>query len=125
MNFVEVKKTNRTIPAPKPLEMATFLMAMHSKYGVSNASATKAAQALYEKGLISYPRTDSTRISSKEFLNDVEKFITKHYKDLYAGMPDMKKGSQDAHEAIRPTKLKLLPETSKLRGNEKKAYELI
>ena len=125
MKFVESKKTNRTIPAPKPLEMATYLMAMHSKYGVANNAATMSAQKLYEKGLISYPRTDSTRISSKEFLKDVEKFINDNYKGLYKGLPTMKKGDQDAHEAIRPTNLSLLPENSKLRGNEKKAYELI
>ncbi len=127
LELLEVKKTKRTINPPKPLEMATYLMGMYSTYGMANASATRAAQSLYEKGIISYPRTDSTRISSKEFIKTSEKEIIKRYgKELLVGVPTTKKGGQDAHEAIRPTEIKNSPDVIKgLKINEKKVYTFI
>jgi DNA topoisomerase-1 len=107
--------------------MATYLMGMYSTYGMSNSPATYAAQSLYEKGLISYPRTDSTRISSKDFIAKSKKEITNLFgKELYAGLPVAKKGGQDAHEAIRPVNANVTPMVVEgLKINEKKAYTFI
>ena len=128
-NFIERKELNRKIKPPVPLEMATYLMAMYNSYGTPNRSATFATQSLYEKGLITYPRTDSKRISSKEFIESIEKYIKGNYgKEYYKGVPIVKSkaGDQDAHEAIRPVDITKTPSTIVgLKVNEKRAYTLI
>ncbi len=127
--FVERKESKRTVKPPQPLEMATYLMAMYGAHSTPNASATMASQSLYEKGLITYPRTDSKRISSKEFIKAAEQYINGNYgKEYYKGVPEVtgKKGDQDAHEAIRPVDITKTPSSIKgLKVNEKRAYTLI
>lgn len=98
------------------------------------------AQNLYEgielgsegvTGLITYMRTDSTRVSD-EILNDARSFISTTFGDNY--LPEKprvfdqkKKNVQDAHEAIRPTSLKYTPEFVKpfLDDAQFKLYDLI
>ncbi|BDU67703.1 MAG: DNA topoisomerase 1 [Candidatus Tyloplasma litorale] len=127
--FVDNKATTKKIKPPLPLEMATYLMGMYNSYGTPNNSATIAIQNLYEKGIITYPRTDSKRISSKSFIESMEKYISSNYgKEYYEGVPavKMKKGDQDAHEAIRPVDIFNTPSEIKgLKINEKRAYTLI
>ncbi len=127
--FVERKESKRKVKPPLPLEMATYLMAMYNNYSTPNASATMAAQSLYEKGLISYPRTDSKRISSKEFIKDATKYIKSNYgEDVFQGLVEIKGKAtdQDAHEAMRPTDVNKTPSSIKgLKVNEKRAYTLI
>ncbi|NMB80874.1 MAG: type I DNA topoisomerase, partial [Ignavibacteria bacterium] len=98
------------------------------------------AQNLYEgielgsegvTGLITYMRTDSTRVS-EELLNDARNFISSTFGDNYlpekARVFDQKKKNvQDAHEAIRPTSLKYTPEFVKpfLDDAQFKLYDLI
>ncbi len=127
--FVDRKESKRTVKPPVPLEMATYLMAMYGSHSTPNASATMAAQSLYEKGYITYPRTDSKRISSKEFIESIEKYINNNYgKEYYQGVPEVKgkKGDQDAHEAMRPVDINVTPSSLKgLKVNEKRAYTLI
>ena len=63
-------------------------------------------------GLITYMRTDSTRVSN-EALSAVRHFVEGQYgKDYLPGKPNTyrsKKGAQDAHEAIRPTSMEYTP----------------
>ena len=97
------------------------------------------AQKLYEgmdvgegdpEGLITYMRTDSTRVSD-EALTNVRDMIKEKYGDKY--VPDepnvykKKKSAQDAHEAIRPTSADRTPESikSKLTKDEFALYELV
>ncbi len=98
------------------------------------------AQQLYEgveigseglTGLITYMRTDSTRLS-EEIISDARKYIKENYGDKY--LPEnarlyesKKKNVQDAHEAIRPTSMKYTPEFVKpfLNESQFKLYELI
>ena len=105
-----------------------------------NMNATKTmmiAQKLYEGielenetvGLISYMRTDSTRLSN-DFVNDTFGYIEKEYGKKYVGI--VKKGKttenvQDAHEAIRPTSIHRTPISMKpyLTPEEYKLYRLI
>ena len=128
-DFVNRKETKRIIKPPHPLEMATYLMGMYSSYNTPNGSATFASQSLYEKGLITYPRTDSKRISSKEFIKSVEKYLNNNFgQEYYQGVPIIKnkKNSQDAHEAIRPVDINKIPSSIVgLKTNEKRAYTLI
>jgi len=70
------------------------------------------AQQLYEAGHITYMRTDSTNLS-KEAVEDCRAFIKEQHGDKY--LPESpvtyssKKGAQEAHEAIRPSNMRLLP----------------
>jgi DNA topoisomerase-1 len=96
------------------------------------------AQRLYEGvdvgkesvGLITYMRTDSTRVSD-DAVKDVRDFIAERYGREY--LPDApnfyksKKGAQDAHEAIRPTSMAYSPDVvdKYLQEDERKVYRLI
>ena len=96
------------------------------------------AQKLYEGieikgepvGLITYMRTDSTRVS-EEALTQVRDYITNHFDSAYlpekARRIKQKANIQDGHEAIRPTKMELTPETLKthLNRDELRLYALI
>lgn len=126
-NFTKREEKLIKVNPPKPFEMATFLMAMYSKFGMSNAQSTFVSQFLYEKGLITYPRTDSIRISSQSFIQSLEEFISNRYGKNLFQKPNLVKNdnSQDAHEAIRPSDINLTPELSGLKGNELKAYKHI
>ena len=90
------------------------------------------AQKLYEgvdiegtpRGLITYMRTDSTRLAP-EFIEVANQYIISNYGLNYKGQPHSKssKNMQDAHEAIRPTDLNLSPELVKKYVN-KEMYNL-
>ncbi|MGB7069277.1 MAG: type I DNA topoisomerase [Pyrinomonadaceae bacterium] len=109
------------------------------KFGFSVKKSMIIAQKLYEGielgsegavGLITYMRTDSTRVSDTA-LNEVRGFIGGAYGDKY--LPEKpnafrsKKGAQDAHEAIRPTDVNRTPDSLKnqLGPDELKLYRLI
>ena len=83
------------------------------------------AQKLYEKGLITYMRTDST-VLSKAALGMLKNYIIDKYgKKYYKGRnyTKNKKGAQEAHEAIRPTKMSI--DEKKLNNDELKLFNLI
>lgn len=85
----------------------------------------RVAQSLYERGLITYMRTDSTNLSSLA-LNVSKKYITETYGEEYSKPRQYKttsKGAQEAHEAIRPTFIDNL----EIEGTaqEQKLYRLI
>ncbi len=131
-NFIERKEKTINISSPKPLEMATLLMGLFNNYGMSNSKATTISQILYEKGLISYPRTDSTRISSKEFIENSTSFIKENFGEKNLNLKNLSnkktsKNEQDAHEAIRPTNVFLKPSDldENYKSDEKKVYEYI
>ena len=84
------------------------------------------AQKLYENGLITYMRTDST-IVSEDFQRLLNDKITNDYGQEYYNCPLVKKvkGSQEAHECIRPTKLNNEIDEDKFSKDEIKLYYLI
>lgn len=98
----------------------------------------KVAQELYEGidvggagpvGLITYMRTDSTRVND-EMEAKLKEYIKKHYGDRYFGSVRKEKakpGVQGAHECIRPTDLERTPESiaSYLDNDQAKLYELV
>lgn len=109
------------------------------KFGFAVKKTMTIAQKLYEGielgsegavGLITYMRTDSTRVSDAA-LTEVRDFIGKEYGQKYApAKPNFyrtKKDAQDAHEAIRPTDVNRTPESLKslLGPDELKLYRLI
>ena len=89
------------------------------------STTMRVAQTLYEKGLITYMRTDSTNLSSLA-LGAAKKYITETFGTDYSRPRQFKtksKGAQEAHEAIRPTYLG----NPSIEGTaqEKNLYELI
>lgn len=107
-----------------------------NKLGFSPSRTMRIAQGLYEGktiqdetvGLITYMRTDSTRLSDL-FVDDAHQYIRQNYGDKYLGNVKVKvaKNMQDAHEAIRPTAIERHPETIKafLTDEEYQLYQLI
>ncbi len=117
----EVKKGERTKKAPLPFTTSTLQQEASKQLNFSTQKTMRLAQQLYEGvdikgsgtvGLITYLRTDSTRVS--EYAQSMAKeFIEKSYGPEYAAEAGNEKKStqkiQDAHEAIRPTDIRLLP----------------
>ncbi len=118
---------------PPPFTTSLLQQDAFQKLGYPSKLTMRIAQSLYEKGLITYHRTDSFNLSTK-FVFDAKDYIVKAYGEEYAlekprGYKTRSKNAQEAHEAIRPTKLdktKKSTETAKkLSPQEKKLYELI
>lgn len=135
--LVESIKEKDNIRKPKPPYITSTLQQDAANKLYFNSSKTmKIAQKLYEGkkigseivGLITYMRTDSTRIS-ESFVSDTKQCILKHYGKEYLGNSVFKnkKNSQDAHEAIRPSSLLRTPQSIEkhLTSDEYKLYELI
>ncbi|MFN3604125.1 MAG: type I DNA topoisomerase [Leptonema sp. (in: bacteria)] len=110
-----------------------------NRLGFTSQKTMLIAQQLYEGveiagtpiGLITYMRTDSTRISN-ESLQILRNFITKHYGIEYLSKQEriyskISKNAQEAHEAIRPTNIELTPEkvSPYLSRDQLKLYQLI
>lgn len=129
------KKRN---PAP-PFITSTLQQEASRKYGFGTSKTMMIAQQLYEGlevnghgtiGLITYMRTDSTRIAT-EAQEEAKKIIVKEYgKDFYPDTPNVyksKKSSQDAHEAIRPSYISIKPDEikSSVTPEQYKLYKLI
>lgn len=132
----KIEKKDRKISPKAPYTTSTFQQECSSRLNYGSKKAMKIAQSLYEGinignehfGLITYMRTDSTRLSD-DFINDAKKFVIDSYgKEYYAGKVTKAGGSaQDAHEGIRPSHLEFKPEDIKqhLSSEEFKVYKLI
>lgn len=112
-----------------PFITSTLQQAASTRLGFGVKKTMTLAQRLYEAGYITYMRTDSTNLSA-DAIQMVRDFIGEEYGDNY--LPEKpnfyssKEGAQEAHEAIRPSDVKLRP--TMLKGMERDAerlYELI
>lgn len=120
---VDTKDVART-PAP-PFTTSALQQEASRKLGLSVQQTMRIAQKLYESGLITYMRTDSTNLSSLA-INTIKQEITESYGEEYSKVRQYKthsKGAQEAHEAIRPTYASNKTITGT--ASEKKLYELI
>lgn len=120
-----------------PFRTSTLQQMAANRLNFSSSKTMQIAQKLYEGmnvgnetvGLITYMRTDSTRLSDV-FVTDTKKYIKGKFGDEYVGSVKASKepkGAQDAHEAIRPTSITRTPESIKeyLSTDEYKLYRLI
>ncbi len=140
-NFVveNIKKTKSKSHAPAPFTTSTMQQDAGNKLSMSLKRITSCAQELYEgvevKGegkiaLITYIRTDSTRVST-DAQNSCRDFIAEKFgKDFVPEKPNIyasKKNAQDAHEAIRPISMQITPEMVKdsLTKDNYRLYKLI
>lgn len=132
------KALKRRKPLP-PFTTSTLQQEANRRLNFQSKRTMMVAQELYEgvnlgeagmRGLITYMRTDSLRISD-DARNAAKAFICEKYGEkYYPSTPNTykaKKNSQDAHEAIRPTDPALTPELvkSKLSNDQFKLYKLV
>ncbi len=120
---IEKKEMSRT-PAP-PFTTSALQQEASRKLGFSVSQTMRIAQKLYENGLITYMRTDSTNLSGLA-INTIKQVICEQYGPEYSKVRTYKtksKGAQEAHEAIRPTYASNL--TIEGTPQEKKLYALI
>jgi len=107
----EVRKTERTKKPPAPFKTSTLQQAGSSKLGFPTWKTMQVAQALYEAGHISYMRTDSTNLSN-DALGAIGNFVESSYGKQYHQVRKFSaktKGAQEAHEAVRPSDVKVTP----------------
>ena len=135
----EVKKGERTKNAPLPFTTSTLQQEAAKTLNFSTQKTMRLAQQLYEGvdikgsgtvGVITYLRTDSTRIS-EEADSAARTYIGANYGEQYVSHSEkaVKKGQkiQDAHEAIRPTDISRAPQLIKesLSRDQFRLYQLI
>ena len=108
-----------------PFTTSTLQQEASRKLYFSVSRTMQVAQRLYEAGLITYMRTDSVNLSS-EALAAAKDAIVDNYGEKYSqtrNFTGKSKGAQEAHEAIRPTDMKL--QSPQLERDQAKLYELI
>lgn len=119
--ILEHKSDQKNIPSSKPFKTSSLQQTAYNKFGF-NANKTMAlAQELYEKGLITYMRTESTFLCSS-FVENAHSYIKTKYGEEYC-KKDIKTIQKGAHEAIRPTSLKL--ELDSIGGDAKRLFDMI
>jgi DNA topoisomerase I len=135
-----VKRRERMKNPPPPFTTSTLQQEAAKRLGFNARQTMRVAQQLYEgvdlpggaAGLITYMRTDSTRISASS-ANAARDLVARRFGDGYLpGSPRLwggkqQKAAQDAHEAIRPTEPSRTPEDLKryLDRDQHRLYELI
>ena len=132
-----VKKSSKKRESKPPFITSTLQQEASSKLGFKARKTMMIAQKLYEGialedetvGLITYMRTDSTRLSDL-FVESATEYIKEKYGQNYVGkvkVSKKKENVQDAHEAIRPTSITRTPDSVKeyLTNDEYKLYRLI
>lgn len=119
-------KTTRVSTAPKaPFTTSTLQQEASNKLSWASKKTMNVAQSIFSSGLITYHRTDSTRVEPvkiDDVRDRIESRFTKKYLSTKKNSYSNKDASQDAHEAIRPT---YEPIPSTLSSDEKKLLRLI
>lgn len=134
---ISVSKKKKQKQSKAPYITSTMQQDASNKLNFNAKKTMQIAQKLYEGidlsdetvGLITYMRTDSTRLSSS-FIEDTYNFIRENYGEEYVGNVKVQKKKdnvQDAHEAIRPTSITRTPEMVRkyLNDDEFKLYRMI
>lgn len=122
---IEGDKEIKTYP-PKPYKTSTIQAEIIKELKVNSKEAEKILQTLYQEGLITYPRTDSTRISN-EFCQEGFNYVKTKYENIASNEFNFNKsgsGAQDAHEAIRVSHFED-NDITKLNSNSKAVFEMI
>lgn len=138
-DIISVTKSKKQRKAKPPYTTSTMQQDAVNRLSFGSKKTMMLAQMLYEGveipghghiGLITYMRTDSTRISA-EMIQQIRPYIMSVYGEEYLpekpNVYSKKKDAQDAHEAIRPTSLEFPPETLKaiLSRDQLRLYTLI
>jgi DNA topoisomerase-1 len=122
---IEKKKVEK-IPPP-PYITSTIQQDIGTRFGIGSKQIMSILQKLYEAGLITYHRTDSTNLSS-HIQDEIKKYILGEYGKDYLKIRNFKskiKCAQEAHEAIRPTYITKKDIDGDFNDIEKKIYDII
>jgi len=124
-HIVDVEESEQKRSPRAPFITSTLQQTASSRLGFSPSRTMGIAQKLYEAGHITYMRTDSTNLGSQA-LGQIAEVIEKNYGKIYLQFRKYNtksKNAQEAHEAVRPTKL--AKESAGLNDEQKKLYRLI
>lgn len=121
---IDIKKSERRKNPPPPFTTSSMQQEASRKLGFSVKKTMMVAQRLYENGYITYMRTDSTRLSD-DAKKMAKSHITQNYgKNYYLDRVfKTKDTAQDAHEAIRPSRLDI--DLEAFGADEQKLFKLI
>jgi len=124
LNKGDTKK--HTSNPPPPYITSSIQQDSSNKLGMAPKITMSVLQKLYEKGMITYMRTDSTSISSN-FQKEIEQWIKDNYSNLYNKRDYKNKvaNAQEAHECIRPVDINKRNLDSSFTSQEKKLYEMV
>ena len=123
------KKPTKANPSP-PFTTSTLQQAASTRLGFNVRKTMRLAQNLYEAGFISYMRTDSTNLSD-EAVSYARSYLQSNFGEKYTPSSPNKyqtkaRAAQEAHEAIRPTDVRLTPKELQVKDNDqRRLYELI
>lgn len=111
--------------SPRPLTTSRLQQTASTQLRLSPKECMRHAQTLYEKGLITYMRTDSEAYSV-DFTESLKKTITRRWGEQYYAEPKVLRvtGAQEAHEAIHPTDLRVQPKAEMAKELSPKCYRL-
>lgn len=136
--LTNLSTSKKSVPSKPAFTTSTMQQEAYTRYHFSTSKTQGLAQKLYEGltvngehvGLITYMRTDSTRLSPIFFNGQAKPFIEERFGGEYVGHSKEGKkqaNAQDAHEAIRPTSVKRTPEivAQYVTSDEAKLYRLI
>lgn len=123
-----IKKNKNSTKSPLPFITSTLQQECYNKFNMSSKNTMNIAQKLYEKGFITYHRTDSTILSNDAF-SQIKDYIIQNYGQNYFLSKNNKNknnGSkiQEAHECIRPVNINNISIQS-TNNYEKKVYNII
>lgn len=130
LKVIDVQKKQRKRQPAAPFTTSTLQQEAARKLGFTAQRTMRTAQTLYENGLITYMRTDAVHLA-QEAVTEIREYILEQFgKDF---LPESQreyknksKNAQEAHEAIRPTSVKKLPESlTSLTPEQYRLYELI
>ena len=128
LEVAEVKRQPQTRRPKPPFTTSTLQQAASSILGYSPGRTMQLAQELYEKGFITYMRTDSVNISESAVAAARAYIGSRHGEAYCPNTPNRyrsKEGAQGAHEAIRPTNVEMTAAPSSLDSRAQKLYDLI
>jgi len=121
----EIEEKDRKRNPRPPFTTSTLQQAASSRLGFAPSRTMRVAQRLYEAGLITYMRTDSTALA-KQALGQITQTVVKEFGKEYPEprvFSSKSKNAQEAHEAIRPTNIG--KKAAGTGDEQKKLYDLI
>ncbi len=120
-NILDRTSCKKYTSPSKPFKTSSLQQSAYTKYGFTANKTMSLAQELYEKGLITYMRTEST-VLCQSFVEDAQSYIKSKYGEKYIKQ-NIKGVQKGAHEAIRPTAIR--PVIENIGGDTRKLFDMI